>query len=131
MMKNSSGNRYVTLRAARAVSRWIVSFYRSYRFASLAALFVGLVPTIYLFYRMLTTGFPKYFWGPFGKVTTYPGHFVVENIFRSSVSLASPEQSYADLARGWFLMLGMNFFGWLLIFVLVTAAFRWLRRQTG
>lgn len=129
MTSHSFEEKYVTLRAIAGVFRGILRFYRRFRWGCLTATAISLIPTIYLIYCMLTTGFPKPFWGPFGRITTFPGYLIVERVFGHLVSLASPELSYAQLVRDWVLMLCVNFLGWLLILVAVTAVLRFLLRK--
>lgn len=128
-MTASLEEKYVTLRALKTLGRGVASFYRRFRWACLAALTVGLIPTIYLVYSLATTGFPQSFWGPLGKVTTLPGYLLLEGVLGHDVPLATTGLTYNEHVERWLTMLVANFFCWLLVFVAVTAVVRLLLRN--
>lgn len=121
--------KYVTLRWLKNAGRTVVDFCRRYRAALCCAFIVSLFPTVHLARRMLTTDYSLLYWGPIGRFATLPGYLILEGVLGYSVPLAATHLSYAGHVSRWLTMLVVNFFGWLLIFVVVTAVVRLLLRK--
>ena len=122
-------DRYVTLRWSTGIVTAVAVFFSRYRWALVGAVVISVVPTAHLVQKMLTTGYPALFWGPTGRVTTFPGYLVLEGALGYSIPLAATHLSYAGHVNRWLTMLAVNFLAWLLIFVLVTVALRSLRQR--
>jgi hypothetical protein len=106
-----------------AAGRRLTSLCRRWRWALLSAGLVCLTPVVSLLYYISTRGYPKT-WGPLGGFTTWPGHLIAEWILGRPVWLATTSGTYVQHIQDWALLMGANYFGWLLVFVTLSIAFR-------
>lgn len=131
MTRRSLEDRYVTLRWIRRTTTAVATHAGRYRWALLGALLISALPTAHLVEKMLTTGYPKPFWGFFGRVTTFPGYLVLEGLLGYWVPLADADASYSWHVTRWVVLLLVNLMGWMLILAALTALVRILLRRLG
>lgn len=104
------------------------SVFRRYRLAVWGATAVILIPAVTLVCDVAVTGFPQS-WGPFGRVTIFPGRLICEEILGVEVYLAATHTTYLAHVKVWSLLLATSFAGWVVLFVAATEAVKWLGRS--